>query len=144
MKELSTLELRGHIERLYSRLKPLTVQDGVYKPLDDFWGNGTPNGQDGGFCYSDEQGYHYGVNERGKLITNVVTRSLEEISYHVMSSDILNMAGIYEAKNRIEGQDFRRLWFKKILEYWSAIGEKYVRMAEQKLQQALAKAPFVD
>jgi hypothetical protein len=144
MKELSTLELKDHIERLYFRLKPLTVQDGVYKPLDDFWGSEMPKRQDGSLCYSDEQGYHYGVNERGKLITDVVTRSLEEISYHIMSSDILNMAGNYEAKNRIEGQDFRRLWFKKILEYWSVIGEAYVRMAEQKLQQALAKAPFVD
>lgn len=144
MKGLSTLELRNYIEKLYSLLKPLTIQEGVYKPLDDFWGNGTPNGQDGSFCYSDERGYHYGINERGKLITDVVTQSLEEISYHVMSSDILNMAGIYEAKNRIEGQDFRRLWFKKILEYWSIIGEAYVGIAEHKLQQTLEKAPFND
>ena len=114
MKELSTSELKDHIEGLYSLLEPLTVQEGVHKPLNSFWGEGTPNEQDGSFYYSNEQGYHYCVSERGKLIVDIVTQSLEEISYHVMSSDILYMAGIYEAKNRIEGQDFRRLWFKKI------------------------------
>lgn len=33
---------------------------------------------DGEFCCPDEEGYHYGVNERGKSIKHLTTQSLTE------------------------------------------------------------------
>ena len=140
----TTKELETHIRTIYAKLEPLARKDGVYKPLDDFFDVGTPKGQDGSFCYSDEKGYHFGVNERGLQRVNFVTQSLLEITYQVLSSDIFWMAVEYESAHRIEGQDIRRLLFKKEMQYWNVLGVDLAARAEQKIKESLAKAPFVD
>lgn len=140
----TTRELESYIQSVYAKLESLSKQDGVYRPLDDYFDIGTPNGQDGSFCYSDEEGYHYGVNERGLLRVNIVTQNLLEITYNVLSSDIFWMADEYESRHRIEGQDSRRLLFQKELQYWDSLGPEYKEKAQHKIQEWLSKAPYVD
>lgn len=141
---LSTQDLERHIRKVYAEIEPYAKMDGVYKPLDDFFGPGTPGGQDGSFCYSDEEGYHFGINERGVLRTNIVTQNLDDITYQLLRSDIFWMSFEYERKNRVEGQDNRRIMFNKMLQYWSIIGEYYVEREKRKINEALKNNPFAD
>ena len=143
-KRLTTEELREHVHSVYARIEPVAKRDGVYRPLDVWFGRGTPNGRDGQYCYANEEGYHYGVIERGQQIRSISTQNLIEITFLALSSDVFWMAGIYECKNRIEGQDFRRLLFQKEMQYWNALGPEYAVLAEQKIRETLAKAPFMD
>ncbi|MDR0308698.1 MAG: immunity 63 family protein [Coriobacteriales bacterium] len=141
---LSTANLKKHVEDLYSRVKQKTIEDGVYQNLSIFWGKGVPSGNDGRFCYSDGQKYYYGISERGECNIQKTTKNLEEISYLAISSSIKRMSGVFELNNRIEGQDFRRLWFGKTIEYWKTIGNEYSEMAENEQQVILSVAPFND
>ena len=140
----TTKELEKHIHTLYDRIKPLAQADGVYRSLDDYFDTGTPRGFDGSFCYSDEKGYHYGVNERGKLITNFTTQSLVEIVFAVLEEEILWMAHDYERQHRIPGEDSRRQLFQKMMQYWNRIGGEYAARAGQDIKGTLIKAPFID
>ena len=141
---LSTQDLEQYIRKVYSKIEPYAKMDGVYKPLDDFFDVGTPGGQDGSFCYSDEDGYHFGINERGVLRTNIITQNLDDVTYQLLRSDIFWMSFEYERKNRVEGQDNRRMMFDKMLQYWSVIGEYYVEREKKKISEALKNNPFVD
>lgn len=143
-ERFSTSELEEHIKNIYAKIEPIARKDGVFKPLDDCFGNGTPNNRDGSFCYSDKEGYHYCVMERGLLTTNIVTSNLNEITYLVISSDVFWMAVNFERKNRVAGKDFRRLLFQKELEYWSILGNGFLEKAENKIKESIEKAPFVD
>ncbi len=140
----TTKELEVHIRSIFKKLLPFAKKDGVFKELDDYFDTWTPKGQDGSFCFSDKAGYHYGVIERGVLRENIVTQSLTEITYQVLSNDIFWMAVEYESAHRVEGQDFRRLLFEKELQYWRVLGEDLVVRAKQKIAETLEKAPFVD
>jgi len=144
MNRYSTKELETYIHSLYARLEPVAKKDGVYRLLDDYFDTGTPGGRDGSFCYADDDGYHFGVNERGVLRVNVVTKSLSEIVFQVLWSDILWMAVEYEHAHRIKGQDFRRLMFKKMMQYWNVLGPEYSAQAEKKIADTLAQSPFQD
>jgi len=143
-RRYSTKELETYIHSVYAKLEPTAKKDGVYKPLDDYFDTGTPNGRDGSFCYSDDEGYHFSVNERGLLRVNIVTQSLSEITYQVLSSDIFWMAVEYESTHRIEEQDFRRLLFQKELQYWSILGPEFTGQAERKITDTLRQSPFQD
>ena len=143
-RRYTTKELEAHIRAVYKKLSPLAREEGVYKELDDNFDSGTPNGQDGSFCFSDEHGYHYCVVERGQLRVNVTTQSLSEITYQVLSSDIFWMAVEFESIHRIKGRDFRRLLFQKEMQYWSILGESLAERAAQKIAETLQKAPYQD
>ena len=120
---------------------PMTIEELM---LDDNFDSGTPNGQDGSFCFSDEHGNHYCVVERGQLRVNVTTQSLSEITYQVLSSDIFWMAVEFESIHRIKGRDFRGLLFQKEMQYWSVLGESLAERAAQKIAETLQKAPYQD
>ncbi len=141
---LSTQDLERYIRAVYAKIEPYAKKDGVYKPLDDFFDNGTPGGQDGSFCFSDDEGYHFGVNERGVLRTKIVTQNLNDITYQLLRSDIFWMAFEYERKNRVKGQDNRIMMFDKMLQYWSVIGEYYVEREKKKINEVLINNPFVN
>lgn len=144
MNSYSTKELETYIRSLYAKLEPLAKKDNVYRELDDYFDTGTPGGRDGSFCYSNDDGYHFGVNERGALRVNIVTKNLSEIVFQVLWSDILWMAVEYEHAHRIKGQDFRRLMFQKIMQYWNALGPEYAELAEKKITDTLIQSPFQD
>lgn len=144
MNHYSTKELESYIRSLYAQLESLAKKDGVYRQLDDYFDTGTPGGRDGSFCYSDNDGYHFGVNERGALRLNVVTKNLSEIVFQVLWSDILWMAVEYEHAHRIKGQDFRRLMFQKIIQYWNTLGPEFTEQAERKIADTLRQSPFQD
>ena len=144
VERYTTKELEAHIRAIYEKLIPLAKKDGVYKELDDYFNTGTSSGQDGSICYSDEEGYHYCVIERGTLLENIVTDSLSEITYQAISSDVFWMAVKYERAHRVKHQDFRRLLFEKEMQYWKVLGEDLAARAKLKIEDALEKVPFID
>ncbi len=144
MQYYSTEKLETYVRSIYARLEPLAKKDGVYKQIDDYFDTGTPDGRDGSFCYSDNEGYHFGVNERGALRLNVVTKNLSEVVFQLLWSDILWMAVEYEHAHRIKGQDFRRLMFQKMMQYWNLLGPELAEQAEKKITDTLKQSPFQD
>ena len=144
-KFLSTQKLEEYIRNAYAKIEPYAKKDGVYKPLNDFFTKETPNRCPGSFCYADEEGYHFGVIDiRGNLRTNVVTQSISDITYQVLRDDIFWMSFEYERKNRVDGQDNRRIMFDKNIQYWSIIGEEFAERERQKINETLRENPFVD
>lgn len=141
---ITTKELEKYIQSLYNRLLPVFQADGVYKALDVYFDVGTPKGIDGSFCYSDNQGYHFGVSDRGRQRANITTNSLKELAFVVLEEEIFWVAHDYEKQHRIEGQDSRRLLFQKIIQYWNVIGEEYADLARKDIKKILDKAPFID
>ena len=73
-----------------------------------------------------------------------MTKSLLEIVYCVLESQILEMAVNYECKHRIEKQDSRRMIFSKALQYLNAISKEYEEMAELEYDNILKVNPFRD
>lgn len=117
----------------------------VYQASKHFFSaKNTLNDIQGEFCFADEDGYHYRVLERDILYNDDITKSLSKITYWAIKGAISDAAAIYEAKNRILGQDFRRIMFSKELQYLNAIGKEYAEMAELEYDNILKVNPFRD
>jgi hypothetical protein len=140
---LNTNELRQFIEKLYVKIENQAKKDNVFTNMDDHF-NSNNNNESGNYCYSDDKGYHYITYQRGIEVKRVDTNNVDEISYLTLDSDILHMAMEYARINRKDGEDWRRLLFKKELEYWSIIGEPYYSIAEKKVEKIIKESPFVD
>ena len=141
----STQELKDSIHRIYGKTQSLTIKDGVYEQLHIYFAMGTPQGQPGDFCYSDENGYHYcSIGDRGEVFPEKITTSLFESTYWVIKLPIQSMSSKFESRHRVQGQDFRRIVFQKMIQYWDAIGSEYALRAEQDIAKTLAKYPFID
>ena len=80
--------------------------------------------------------------ERDILYNDDITKSLSKITYWAIKGAISDAAVIYEAKNRILGQDFRRIMLSKELQYLNAIGNEYAEMAELEYDNTLKVNPF--
>ena len=139
-----TKTLENHLLSLYTRAVPVMNEDGISMPLNTFFRKNTLNDIQGEFCFADEDGYHYRVLERDILYNDDITKSLSKITYWAIKGAISDAAAIYEAKNRILGQDFRRIMFSKELQYLNAIGKEYAEMAELEYDNILKVNPFRD
>lgn len=139
-----TKTLENHVLSLYTRAVPVMNEDGISMPLNTFFRKNTPNDFQGEFCFADEDGYHYRVLERDILYHDDITKSLSEITYWAIKGAISDAAAIYEAKNRILGQDFRRIMFSKELQYFNAVGPEYEQWDRVEINSILEKSPFQD
>ena len=139
-----TKTLENHVLSLYTRAVPVMNDDGISMPLNTFFRKNTPNDIQGEFCFADEDGYHYRVLERDILYHDDITISLSEITYWAIKGAISDAAAIYEAKNRILGQDFRRIMFSKELQYFNAVSPEYEQRDRVEINTILEKFPFQD
>ena len=139
-----TKTLENHVLSLYTRAVPVMNDDGISMPLNTFFRKNTPNDIQGEFCFADEDGYHYRVLERDILYHDDITKSLSEITYWAIKGAISDAAAIYEAKNRILGQDFRRIMFSKELQYLNAVSPEYEQRDRVEINSILEKFPFQD
>ncbi len=80
--------------------------------------------------------------ERDILYNDDITKSLSKNNLLGYQGGNFDAAAIYEAKNRILGQDFRRIMFSKELQYLNAIGKEYAEMAELEYDNILKVNPF--
>lgn len=140
----TTNELKTHLNEVYDKLKVLAQNDEVYTQLNVDFSNVMPHGLEGTCCYTDKDGYHYLYVERGSVQRHDITQSLFKITYWVLESQVFSMAVEYERKHRIRNQDSRRIIFKKQLQYFEVIGDRYILKAENDINNTLKDYPFQD
>jgi hypothetical protein len=140
----STNELERYISKEYDKIAIAAKLDGVYEPLSTNFTECTSHSHDGNYCFSDNDGYHFCSIERGITNSNRVTKSLFEISYWVIESQIFWIAVEYERKHRIQNQDSRRMIFSKELQYLNEVGTDYRNKAESEINETLCQNPFQD
>jgi hypothetical protein len=92
----------------------------------------------------EKNGYHYVILEKGQEIKHQVTKNLDELLYWTFKDITFEMACDYEVKNRIEGQDFRRLLFDKQLELINLINEEFSLLLKSDIEGKLKKYNFKD
>jgi hypothetical protein len=88
--------------------------------------------------------YHFVVAERGLEFERQKTRNVDDILYWLVEGDVGGLARTWELKNRIEGQDSRRLWFKKEIELLEKVNPEWATRKEAEQKQVLAEHPFND
>ncbi|MBZ9623729.1 immunity 63 family protein [Clostridium sp. FP2] len=91
-----------------------------------------------------KSGYHYVISEKRQEIKHQVTKNLDELLYSTFKDITFEMACDYEVRNRIEGQDFRRLLFNKQLELINLISEEFSLLLKTEIEVILKKYPFKD
>ena len=135
MTELSIETIQLELNEYYSRINPsfnnITIQT---KRGDD----GTPHIE----IYDDA--YHYIVTERGLNLSEKTTRDKDELLYWLVDDIAWGMARVYEFKNRIKGQSFRRLLFAKNIEYLNRANPAWAQRKQKEFDAILSVHPFDD
>ncbi len=88
--------------------------------------------------------YHFVVTERGSEYERLKTKNLDDIIYWFVEGDVGDLARTWELKNRLEGQDSRRLWFKKEVELLKSVNPEWASRKEAEQMQVLSEHPFND
>lgn len=86
--------------------------------------------------------YHYIVMERGRIYKHYESEVLDDILYPMFKDITSSLAQKFELKNRIEGEDFRKIMWKKQLELLGKINEKFVDMRKREIEEVLKIAPY--
>ena len=141
---LDTKVLEKHVLFEYGKSIPLMEKDRISRPIGTIFRENTIRDFQGEFCFADEDGYHFRVLERGTLYRDDITQNLFEITYWAIEGELDEASAMYEAKNRIPNQDFRRVMFAKWLQYLEGIHPDYAQRARAELSVILSKAPFED
>ena len=88
--------------------------------------------------------FHYVVTERGSEHEHRKTSDAEELLFWLVSDLTWAMALDWELQHRIEGEDFRRQFFRKDIELMSLVSEEWARRKKQKYEKILGEYPFDD
>ncbi|MFJ5408400.1 Imm63 family immunity protein [Pectobacterium punjabense] len=88
--------------------------------------------------------YNYIYAERGGAFFRKTTSSKNELFYWIMSDFIYKVAFQYELENRIENIDGRRIAFNKVLALMGNISDEWRLMAQNEIDDILAKNPYTD
>jgi hypothetical protein len=119
-------------------------------------GDGTPNieiiggyefiiGVNGTPILRDSKKYFaFVVNERGIEFERRVTDDLNELLYWIFDAITSSMATDFELHNRIEAQDFRRLWFAKQEELLGVLNPEWRDRKRDHHSEILREHPFID
>ena len=92
----------------------------------------------------DATGDHLIVIERGREDSRLTTCDLDELLYHVFDGITSQMAGKYELAHRIDGEDFRRLWFRRQVELLAMLSDAWARRQAAEHEATLRDHPFAD
>ncbi len=100
---------------------------------------------DDGFEHLEISGdeYHIVVTERGLETERKTTNSKDEVLYWMVASLAWGLASTFELHNRVEGEDFRRLFFAKQVEYLGRVNKVWAEKKQSEFNEILTKHPFV-
>lgn len=88
--------------------------------------------------------YHYVRTERGAENERRIAKNEDEILFWLISDLVFDLACKHELKNRIPGQDFRRLLFSKRIELMGTVKPEWAERTQQDIQKVLAEHPYND
>jgi hypothetical protein len=140
---VTTEDIKTLIYDMYDIIKPITVEDGIYVPLCIMSRHETPHDGIGIFCFVEDNKYYIRKIE-GKRCFEKISTDINEIAYHAMYDNIFTMSVSYEAKNRVLGQDSRRIIFSKRIELFSMISPILSNMIRHKIEETLKIYPYDD
>lgn len=83
-------------------------------------------------------------SERGFELFRELAPSVDEVIYIIIERAISRMALDYEINNRVEGQDFRRIYFKKKIELMSLINDNWAERVLEDVNKILSESPYAD
>lgn len=92
----------------------------------------------------DKNGFHFVVVERGQELERKTTRNRRELIYWIFESVSFSEAIRFEAKNRIEGEDFRRQLFARQEQQLGRIDPGWEQRLREKHDAILSRNPFRD
>lgn len=92
----------------------------------------------------DVIGLHYVVEERGEERKRVTTYNLDEFLRLIFEHITFLLACSFELKNRVSGQDFRRVMFEKQVELLGVLSTMWADHETRNHQEILARHPFDD
>lgn len=91
-----------------------------------------------------DNGFGYVSSERGVENYNKFTSSLDDLLYWIMFDVAKSMAVAYEVQNRVEGEDFRRVYFCRLLELMFLMNRDWGVRAQKEVDHILESSPFTD
>lgn len=131
-------ELKAYIfNEIYTRLGEVSLE-GIFFSYEDVYNF------DGMYISAQDQEYSIVYTEKGKERERISVKDKDEVLWYVLDSVSFNIAMEYAAKNREEGKDFRRVYFKKILEIYNLFGESFCSKKEKEIQRILKENPYND
>ncbi|WP_330848026.1 Imm63 family immunity protein [Acinetobacter sp. ME22] len=86
-----------------------------------------------------EDKYWYISEERGEVYFEKTTKDFEELLYWIMDNFISSYSYQFELKNRIRGQDFRRIIFEKQIELFGLISDEWKVKKEKNIKKILGR-----
>jgi hypothetical protein len=92
----------------------------------------------------DMSGYHYVIVERGQERERRTTKDIQELLYWVFEAVTSSMSFRYEARNRQEGKDCRRMAFKMQEELMTALNPLWGDAIRSEHAQLLESYPYDD
>jgi len=88
--------------------------------------------------------YHYIVTERGLELAHETFTEKDELLYRLVSDTAFWMSVDHEFKNRVEGQDARRIMFAKWVELMERVGPEFAEKTRAKIAGILEENPYLD
>lgn len=101
-------------------------------------GDGTP------YIEIRESEYHYVISERGCEFSREIFLDDDDILYKITSKIVTRMALDYELQNRIDSQDFRRIYFSKEIELMDQICPEWGAKKKAEIKETLRNSPYSD
>lgn len=92
----------------------------------------------------DKLSYHLVTVERGQELARRSMAEFDELLFYIFFDATNDIAGNFELKNRIEGQDSRRIAFSKQIELMHTLSPDFGKKAERYLSNVLEKSPYDD
>ena len=130
------------IEELSSRVQE--IGNTIDAPRSLLMVRNTPTADGQAYIEIKRDGYHYVISERGQEFSREVINSDDEILYKIFSDIVFEMAIKYELKNRLDGQDFRRILFGKEVELMNQISSNWGRRKTIEIEETLRNSPYSD
>jgi hypothetical protein len=128
-------ELQLEYNALCQRIEPSA---GHYSFLTEREDNGAPHVE-----YADGVYYHV-VTERGLELERELFTDKDDLLYRLVSDMAFWLAVDYEFKNRVEGQDARRIIFAKCVELMERIGPEWAEKTHAHIAETLIENPYLD
>jgi len=88
--------------------------------------------------------FNYVVTERNVEFSRRATSSVDELLYWIMKGVVSKMAMEFELNNRVVGQDFRRLYFSKMIDLLGRLSPSWRGKVKEEIEEILERSPYVD
>jgi hypothetical protein len=128
-------ELQLEYDAVCQRIEPVAARYAFLTERED---NGAPHVE-----YADGVFFHV-VTERGLELSRETFADKNDLLYRLVSDMTFWMAVDHEFKNRIEGQDARRIMFAKWVELTERVGPEWAERTKMHIAETLKENPYLD